>query len=79
MGNFMVLAGRPAAEQRFAVQSVVAVGMRYALSSPRELAQLNGLETATGEVDEAMEALAIESTADQLVFMARRMMLEENQ
>jgi AcrR family transcriptional regulator len=68
--------GRPAAEQRFAVQSVVAVGMRYALSSPKELAQLNGLETATGEVDEAMEALAIESTADQLVFMARRMMLE---
>ena len=67
---------RPITEQRFAVQSVVAVGMRYALSSPRELAQLNGLVAVTDEVDEATEALAIEATADQLVFLARRMMLD---
>ncbi len=57
------------------MQSVIAVGMRYALSSPRELAQLNGLVKATEEVDEKMGALAIEATADQLVFLARRLML----
>ena len=61
--------GRPVAEQRFAVQAVIAVGMRYALSSPKELAQLNGL-------DPEAEAEAVATTEDRLVRLAQRVLLE---
>jgi hypothetical protein len=61
--------GWPVAEQRFAVQTVIAVGMRYALSSPKELAQLNGL-------DPEAEAEAVATTEDRLVRLAQRVLLE---
>jgi AcrR family transcriptional regulator len=62
--------GWPVAEQRFGVQTVIAVGMRYALSSPRELAQLNGLDP--GREDEA-----VATTEDRLVRLAQRVLLEQ--
>ncbi len=74
--SLATVTGRSATELRFAVQSVVAVGMRYALSSPKELAQLNGFVAATDKMDKAMEASAIEATADQLVLLARRLILD---
>jgi len=63
-----LLLDRDPAGIRFAVQSLTALGMRYALSSPRELAQLAALPTETPA------ARAVEHTENGLVALARQLL-----
>ncbi len=63
------------ADLRFAVQTIVAVGMRYALSSPKELVQLNGLHGKKAKISVALKTKAIQITEDRLVRLAQEILL----
>jgi AcrR family transcriptional regulator len=56
--------GRPALELRMMLQSLIALGMRYSLSTPRELARLAGVP----------EKRAVEAFEDHLVRVTHRML-----
>ncbi|MBT3222656.1 MAG: TetR/AcrR family transcriptional regulator [Proteobacteria bacterium] len=60
--------GKPASDIRFDLQCITALGMRFALSSPRELARLAGLPPETS-VEEALQ-----HTEDGLVRVAQRIL-----
>jgi AcrR family transcriptional regulator len=59
--------GRSAQALRLPLQSVVALGMRYALSTPAELARLAGLPAPSSEAD---EHAVVQAIADHLAAVA---------
>lgn len=67
---------RPAMEIRMMLQSVIALGMRYCLSTPRELAWLCGLVARGQEVSPVDEERALEEHEDHLVRVAHLMLAE---
>jgi len=67
--------GVPAVEVRLNVQAIIALGMRYSLSTPRELARLAGISGARGAVGSKQEAAAVRAFEDHLVRVAKRLLL----
>jgi len=68
--------GTPAGEVRLNVQAIIALGMRYSLSTPRELARLAGLAGPRGGIGPRHEAAAVRAFEDHLVRVARRLLLQ---
>ena len=68
--------GRPVVELRMAIQAVIALGMRYSLSTPRELARLAGAATPENDVTPQQEQTAVLLFEDHLVRVAHHLVLE---
>ncbi|MBW2629066.1 MAG: TetR/AcrR family transcriptional regulator [Deltaproteobacteria bacterium] len=68
--------GRPVVELRMAIQAVIALGMRYSLSTPRELARLAGLVAPDKNATPQQERAAVTLYEDHLVRVAQNLVLE---
>ncbi len=67
--------GRPVIELRLAVQAVIALGMRYCLSTPRELARLVGSVAPGEEPSDEQAQAAVDTFEDHLVRVAHRLLV----
>ena len=68
--------GRPVGELRMAIQAVIALGMRYSLSSPRELARLAGVVGSEKDATPQESQAAVTLYEDHLVRVAQHLVLE---
>ena len=68
--------GRPVVELRMAIQAVIALGMRYCLSTPRELARLAGSVDPGKDATPQQEQAAVTLFEDHLVRVAQHLVLE---
>lgn len=69
------LTGRPPERIRLEVQSIVTLGMRNALTSPRELAEVTGIIAPGARLHASHEARAYEAIEEHLVSVARAVLL----
>ena len=71
--------GRPPERIRLEVQSIVTLGMRNALTSPRELAEVAGIIAPGAELNPPHEARAYEAIEEHLVAIARTVLLARHE